>query len=90
MAHDRYSRQTLLLGETGQNRLSSARVCVIGAGGLGSAVIFYLCGAGVQHITVIDPDIVEESNLHRQIIHDTSTLGSPYVSLMQDNVLTCE
>lgn len=66
---ERYSRQLPLIGEEGQEKLSKAKVLVVGAGGLGSAVIAYLAAAGVGRIGIIDGDVVEESNLQRQIIH---------------------
>lgn len=79
---ERYSRQLLmgnnsgpLGGVPGQIRLRQARVVVVGAGGIGSTVLLYLAAAGVGHLTVIDFDTVETSNLHRQIIHSTATLG---------------
>ena len=75
---DRYSRQTILpeVGETGQGRLHEAHVLVVGAGGLGSAVLQYLCAAGVGHIVVVDHDKVEESNLHRQPIYRMTDVGA--------------
>ncbi|GLY28491.1 molybdopterin-synthase adenylyltransferase MoeB [Kineosporia sp. NBRC 101731] len=77
----RYSRQVLLpgLGSVGQRRLKNARVLVIGAGGLGSPVLTYLAAAGVGTISVIDDDVVEVSNLHRQVLHAGSALGTPKV-----------
>jgi adenylyltransferase/sulfurtransferase len=73
---NRYSRQMLVLGGMeSQQILSNASVCVIGAGGIGSTSILYLTGAGVKKLTIVDDDIVEESNLHRQIIHDSTTIG---------------
>ncbi len=67
----RYSRQIPLamMGEGGQNRLSSSHILVVGVGGLGSIVSSYLAAAGVGHITVVDDDVVEESNLNRQFIY---------------------
>ena len=74
---DRYSRQTILpeVGEAGQGRLRDARVLVVGAGGLGSAVLQYLCAAGLGALVITDPDRVEESNLHRQPIYRMEDLG---------------
>lgn len=73
----RAARQLILpgLGELGQRRLRAAKVLVIGAGGLGSASIPYLVGAGVGTVAVIDNDRVELSNLHRQIAHRTADIG---------------
>ena len=73
----RYSRQEILpgFGEDAQRRLGEARVLVIGAGGLGSAVIPALAGAGVGTIGIIDDDVVELSNLHRQLIHGMADIG---------------
>jgi adenylyltransferase/sulfurtransferase len=73
----RYSRQMLVkdVGVDGQIKISSSRVLVIGAGGLGSAIIPYLAGAGVKELGVIDPDIVDETNLHRQVIHQEADSG---------------
>jgi sulfur-carrier protein adenylyltransferase/sulfurtransferase len=75
---DRYSRQTILpeIGAEGQARLRAARVLVIGAGGLGSAVLQYLCAAGIGRLAIVDHDRVEESNLHRQPIYRMSDVGS--------------
>jgi molybdopterin/thiamine biosynthesis adenylyltransferase/rhodanese-related sulfurtransferase len=75
---DRYSRQTILpeVGAAGQARLRGASVLVIGAGGLGSAVLQYLCAAGIGRLIVVDHDRVEESNLHRQPIYRMSDVGS--------------
>jgi sulfur-carrier protein adenylyltransferase/sulfurtransferase len=75
---DRYSRQTILaeLGEAGQARLGAARVLVVGAGGLGCAALPYLAAAGVGDLLIVDHDVVEESNLHRQPLYRMSDLGS--------------
>ena len=73
----RYSRHILLreLGGTGQARLKAARVLVVGAGGLGSPLALYLAAAGVGTIGLVDADVVELSNLQRQIMHGVATLG---------------
>ena len=75
----RYSRHILLeaIGIEGQQRLLEAHALVIGAGGLGSPVALFLGSAGVGRITVADPDMVELTNLQRQIAHDMSGLGRP-------------
>ncbi len=74
---NRYARHILLpqVGREGQNKLKSAKVLVIGAGGLGSPALLYLAAAGVGSIGIIDFDAVEESNLTRQIIHTTKNIG---------------
>lgn len=76
---DLYGRQMRLPGhgEDGQRRLAAARVLVIGAGGLGSPAALYLAAAGVGTLGIADPDRVELSNLHRQVLHRASTLGMP-------------
>jgi molybdopterin-synthase adenylyltransferase len=73
----RYSRHILLdqIGISGQEKLLAARVLIIGAGGLGSPVALYLAAAGVGLITLADDDVVELTNLQRQIAHETSSLG---------------
>ena len=74
----RYSRHILLaeVGGVGQARLKSARVLVVGAGGLGSPVILYLAAAGIGTIGIVDDDHVEISNLQRQIAHTTARIGA--------------
>lgn len=77
----RYSRHILLpeVGGTGQARLRDARVLVVGAGGLGSPVLLYLAAAGVGTIGLIDDDVVDISNLQRQIAHTTQSIGTAKV-----------
>ena len=75
----RYSRHLLIpeVGLAGQERLASARVLVIGAGGLGSPVLAYLAAAGVGRIGIVDDDTVDVTNLQRQILYQTADVGSP-------------
>ncbi|MGH8895152.1 MAG: ThiF family adenylyltransferase, partial [Actinomycetes bacterium] len=75
----RYSRHLIIpdVGMTGQKRLKNAKVLVVGAGGLGSPALLYLAAAGVGTLGIIDFDVVDESNLQRQIIHGQSDLGKP-------------
>lgn len=77
----RYARHLLTpaLGEEGQRRLLAARVAVLGTGGLGSPVLTYLTAAGIGQLTIIDDDDIELSNLNRQVLHDTASLGTPKV-----------
>ena len=78
----RYSRHLLIpeVGEEGQQRLLDARVLLIGAGGLGSPASLYLAAAGVGTLGIVDADVVDESNLQRQIVHSTDRLGEPKVA----------
>ena len=78
---DRYARHIVLreIGGPGQRKLKTARVLVVGAGGLGSPVLLYLAAAGVGRIGVIDDDVVSLSNLQRQIVHDDASGGLPKV-----------
>jgi molybdopterin/thiamine biosynthesis adenylyltransferase len=77
----RYSRHLILpeVGEEGQSKLLAARVFIVGAGGLGSPVGYYLSAAGVGTIAIADDDEVDLSNLQRQIAHSTGTVGKPKV-----------
>lgn len=86
----RYARHILLdkIGGTGQSTLLDSKVLVIGAGGLGSPVILYLAAAGVGTIGVIDDDAVDLSNLQRQIIHDTDSVGTAKVDSAKKTVQT--
>jgi adenylyltransferase/sulfurtransferase len=74
----RYARHLLLpgLGGSGQRRLRAASVLVVGAGGLGSPVLLYLAAAGVGRLAVVDDDVVEPSNLQRQVVHRTADVGA--------------
>ena len=78
----RYSRHLLIpeVGEDGQQRLLDARVLLVGAGGLGSPASLYLAAAGVGTLGIVDADVVDESNLQRQIVHSTDRLGEPKVA----------
>jgi len=74
-----YSRHLLLeeIGEQGQLKLKNASVLIVGAGGLGCPVLSYLTGAGVGHIGILDADLVEKTNLHRQFLFGISNIGQP-------------
>ncbi|GAB6196602.1 molybdopterin-synthase adenylyltransferase MoeB [Lysobacter xanthus] len=78
---DRYSRHLRLpeVGVEGQRRLEGARVLLVGAGGLGSPAAYYLAAAGVGTLRIVDDDVVDRSNLQRQILHTESGIGSPKV-----------
>jgi adenylyltransferase/sulfurtransferase len=78
-----YSRQLLLkeIGAAGQAKLSQSRVLIVGAGGLGSPVLQYLAGAGVGHLSIVDADTLDPSNLHRQPIYDLADVGKSKVDL---------
>jgi molybdopterin/thiamine biosynthesis adenylyltransferase len=77
----RYSRHILLreVGEEGQTRLLDAKVLLVGAGGLGSPAAIYLAAAGVGTLGIVDDDVVDASNLQRQILHNLDRLGKPKV-----------
>ncbi len=84
----RYARHLTLpgFGAEGQRTLRASRVLVVGAGGLGSPALLYLAGAGIGHITIIDDDVVDESNLQRQVIHRESDIGRPKAESAADAV----
>ena len=84
----RYSRHLIIpdVGMDGQKRLKNAKVLVVGAGGLGSPALLYLAAAGVGTLGIIDFDVVDESNLQRQIIHGQSDLGRPKAESARDSV----
>ena len=84
----RYSRHLLLpeIGEEGQRRLKAARVLCVGAGGLGSPAALYLAAAGVGTLGIIDFDVVDFSNLQRQIIHDTDNVGRSKLASARERI----
>ena len=84
----RYSRHLIIpdVGVAGQRRLAAARVLVVGAGGLGSPALMYLAAAGVGTLGIVDDDVVEESNLQRQVVHGQSDLGRAKVESARDAV----
>lgn len=84
----RYARHLLLpeIGDVGQRRLRAARVCVIGAGGLGAPVLQYLAAAGVGRIGIVDDDVVDVTNLQRQVIHGHADVGRPKVDSAAESV----
>jgi molybdopterin/thiamine biosynthesis adenylyltransferase/rhodanese-related sulfurtransferase len=84
----RYSRHLIMpeVALDGQKKLKAARVLTIGAGGLGSPLALYLAAAGVGTIGIVDFDVVDESNLQRQIIHGTSDLGRPKLESARDRI----
>ncbi len=85
----RYSRHLLLpeVGLEGQRKLKAASVLVVGTGGLGSPAALYLAAAGVGRIGLVDYDVVDETNLQRQIVHGTSTVGVPKVESAKQRLL---
>src|SRR5689334_5500289 len=84
----RYSRHLIMpeVGVEGQQRLKAASVLLIGAGGLGSPLALYLAAAGVGRIGLVDYDVVDFSNLQRQIIHGTPDVGRPKLQSAKDRI----
>src|SRR3712207_372536 len=84
----RYSRHLIMpeVALDGQKKLKQARVLTIGAGGLGSPLALYLAAAGVGTLGIVDFDVVDESNLQRQIIHGTSDLGRPKLESARERI----
>jgi adenylyltransferase/sulfurtransferase len=87
--YERYSRHLILpeVGLEGQKRLKAASVLCIGSGGLGSPLLLYLAAAGIGRIGLVDFDVVDYSNLQRQVIHGTSWVGKPKVESAKDRIL---
>lgn len=85
---ERYARHLVLreVGGPGQQRLKAARVLIVGAGGLGAPASLYLAAAGVGAITLADPDVVDRSNLQRQVIYAESDLGKPKAQASADRL----
>lgn len=84
----RYSRQMLLkqIGYEGQFKICKAKVALIGAGGIGCPLALYLAGAGVGTIGLFDSDVVDTTNLHRQVGHSTYTIGKPKTSSLKNTL----
>jgi adenylyltransferase/sulfurtransferase len=87
--YERYSRHLILpeVGIEGQKRLKAASVLCIGTGGLGSPLLLYLAAAGIGRIGIVDFDVVDTSNLQRQIIHGTSWVGKPKIASAKNRIL---
>jgi sulfur-carrier protein adenylyltransferase/sulfurtransferase len=87
--YERYSRHLILpeVGLEGQKRLKSASILCIGTGGLGSPLLLYLAAAGIGRIGIVDFDVVDYSNLQRQVIHGTSWVGKPKIASAKDRIL---
>ncbi len=87
--YERYSRHLILpeVGLEGQKRLKAAKVLCIGTGGLGSPLLLYLAAAGIGQIGIVDFDIVDHSNLQRQVIHGTSWVGKPKIESAKNRIL---
>lgn len=87
--YERYSRHLILpeVGVEGQKRLKAASVLCIGTGGLGSPLLLYLAAAGIGRIGIVDFDVVDHSNLQRQVIHGTSWVGKPKIQSAKNRIL---
>ncbi|MEM9767808.1 MAG: molybdopterin-synthase adenylyltransferase MoeB [Cyanobacteria bacterium P01_D01_bin.71] len=87
--YERFSRHLILpeIGLEGQKRLKAASVLCIGTGGLGSPLLLYLAAAGIGRIGIVDFDIVDKSNLQRQVIHSTSWVGKPKIESAKNRIL---
>ncbi|MFE1745831.1 molybdopterin-synthase adenylyltransferase MoeB [Coleofasciculus sp. H7-2] len=87
--YERYSRHLILpeIGLEGQKRLKAASVLCVGTGGLGSPLLLYLAAAGIGRIGIVDFDVVDNSNLQRQVIHGTSWVGKPKIESAKNRIL---
>ncbi|MFM7470771.1 MAG: molybdopterin-synthase adenylyltransferase MoeB [Nodosilinea sp.] len=87
--YERYSRHIILpeVGLEGQKKLKAASVLCVGTGGLGSPLLLYLAAAGIGNIGIVDFDVVDQSNLHRQIIHSQSWVGKPKIASAKQRIL---
>ncbi|MGB7992958.1 HesA/MoeB/ThiF family protein [Methanoregula sp.] len=83
---ERYKRQIMLFGDAGQECLKKAHIFIAGAGGLGSPVSIYLAVAGVGNLTVVDKDVVDQSNLNRQILHYDRDIGRKKVASAEEKL----
>ncbi|NJL49455.1 MAG: molybdopterin-synthase adenylyltransferase MoeB, partial [Leptolyngbyaceae cyanobacterium SM2_5_2] len=86
--YERYSRHIILpeVGLDGQKKLKAASVLCVGTGGLGSPLLLYLAAAGIGNIGIVDFDVVDQSNLHRQIIHSESWVGKPKIESAKNRI----
>ena len=84
----RYARQLMLsqVGEAGQEQILAGRVLIIGTGGLGSPAAMYLAAAGIGQIGLVDDDVVDRSNLQRQLLHQTADIGRPKVDSARETL----
>ena len=85
----RYGRHLVLpeVGMEGQRRIKGSRILLVGAGGLGSPAALYLAAAGVGHLSIVDFDVVELTNLQRQVLHGTADVGRPKTESARDRLL---